>query len=61
MCPLPANESGRYLRDYARRHPRGAALLMRTIGQCVDGSDAADERIGSDPDRGVPVLRVISD
>ncbi|MDG4787827.1 nitroreductase family deazaflavin-dependent oxidoreductase [Micromonospora sp. WMMD1102] len=60
-CPLPADESGRYLRDYARRHPRAAALLMRTIGQHVDGSEAAYERIGSDPDRGVPLLRLVSD
>ncbi|MEO3926632.1 nitroreductase family deazaflavin-dependent oxidoreductase [Micromonosporaceae bacterium B7E4] len=61
VCPVPANKSGRYLRDHARRHPRRAALLMWTIGQCVDGSDAAYERIGSDPDRGVPILRVIPD
>lgn len=53
--PLPAAESGRRLAEYARRHPRTAAALMRTIGQDVDGSAAAYERVGSDVERGVPL------
>lgn len=54
--PLPAAESGRQLSDYARRHPRTAATLMRTIGQDVDGSAADYERVGSDPEHGVPLV-----
>jgi deazaflavin-dependent oxidoreductase (nitroreductase family) len=54
--PLPADESGRRLAVYARRHPRTAAALMRTIGQEVDGSEAAYRRVGSDRDHGVPLV-----
>ncbi|MFY1672720.1 nitroreductase family deazaflavin-dependent oxidoreductase [Plantactinospora sp. WMMB334] len=86
--PLPPDESGRRLRDYARRHPRAAAWLMRTIGQQVDGTghdsddsggggargsggggaggsggvadaDAAYERIGADPDGGIPIVALV--
>lgn len=59
--PLPAAESGRRLRDYARRHPRTAALLMRAVGQDVDGSDSAYERVGSDRDDGVPLVALTPD
>jgi hypothetical protein len=55
--PLPPAESGRHLAGYARRHPRAAASLLRAIGQDVDGSDAAYERIGSDPEHGIPLVR----
>ena len=54
--PLPAAESGRRLAEYARRHPRIAASLMRVLGQDVDGSDAAYERVGSDCEHGVPLV-----
>lgn len=54
--PLPAAESGRRLRDYARHHPRTAAAMMRVLGQDVDGSDAAYERVGADRDHGVPLV-----
>lgn len=54
--PLPAAESGRRLAEYARRRPRTAAALMRTIGQDVDGSDAGYERVGSGREDGVPLV-----
>ena len=54
--PLPATESGRRLAEYARRHPRTAASLMRLVGQEVDGSATAYEQVGSDPEHGVPVV-----
>ena len=54
--PLAAAESGRRLAEYARRHPRTAASLMRLVGQDVDGSTAAYQRVGSDPVHGVPVV-----
>jgi deazaflavin-dependent oxidoreductase (nitroreductase family) len=54
--PLPPAESGRRLAGYARRYPRAAASLLRAIGQDVDGSDAAYERIGSDPEHGIPLV-----
>lgn len=54
--PLPAAESGRRLSEYARRHPRTAAALMRAIGQDVDGSAAEYERVGSDPEHGIPIV-----
>ncbi|MHA6783283.1 nitroreductase family deazaflavin-dependent oxidoreductase [Pseudonocardia saturnea] len=54
--PLPPAESGRLLAEYAHRHPRTAATLMRTVGQDVDGSPASYERVGSDPETGVPLV-----
>ncbi|WP_236700374.1 nitroreductase family deazaflavin-dependent oxidoreductase [Allosalinactinospora lopnorensis] len=54
--PLPAEESGRSLAEYARRHPRAAASLLRALGLYVDGSAANYERVGSDPEHGVPVV-----
>lgn len=54
--PLPAAESGRRLCEYARRHPRLAAALMRTLGHDVDGSAAGYERVGADPEHGVPLV-----
>jgi deazaflavin-dependent oxidoreductase (nitroreductase family) len=56
--PLPAAESGRQLSEYARRHPRTAAALMRAIGHDVDGSAAAYERVGSDPKHGIPIVEL---
>ncbi|WP_246631930.1 hypothetical protein [Pseudonocardia nigra] len=57
--PLPPEESGRRLAEYARAHPRAAAMLMRTIGQDADGSAAAYPRIGADPERGVPIVALV--
>ncbi len=54
--PLPAAESGRRLAAYARRRPRTAAALMRMVGHHVDGSAATYERIGADPEQGVPII-----
>lgn len=54
--PLPATESGRRLAEYARRHPRLAASLMKAVGQDVDGSAAAYKRVGSDREHGVPIV-----
>ena len=54
--PLPPAESGRHLAAYARRRPRAASALMRLTGHDVDGSPAAYERVGADPDRGVPLV-----
>lgn len=54
--PLPPAESGRRLATYARRHPRTAAALMRMIGHEMDGSAAAYERLGADPEHGIPLV-----
>lgn len=54
--PLPAEESGRRLADYASRHPPTAAWLLRALGQEVDGSEAAYRRVGSDCEHGVPLV-----
>lgn len=54
--PLPAIESGQRLAEYARRHPRTAASLMRLVGQDLDGSTAAYQRVGSDPEHGIPIV-----
>lgn len=54
--PLPSEQSGHHLAEYARRHPRTAAALMRTVGQDVDGSPASYRRVGADPDTGVPLV-----
>jgi hypothetical protein len=57
--PLPPAESGRRLAGYAHRHPHAGASLLRAIGQDVDGSDAAYERIGSDPEHGIPLVALL--
>lgn len=54
--PLPPEESGRHLAEYADRHPRTAATLMRTVGQDVDGSPVSYRRVGADPETGVPLV-----
>ena len=38
---------------------RAGAALLRAIGQEVDGSEAAYERIGSDPDHGIPLVTLV--
>jgi deazaflavin-dependent oxidoreductase (nitroreductase family) len=57
--PLPPAESGRRLAGYARRHPHAGASLLRAIGHDVDGSDAAYQRIGSDPEHGIPLVALL--
>jgi deazaflavin-dependent oxidoreductase (nitroreductase family) len=57
--PLPPAESGRRLAGYAHRHPHAGASLLRAIGHDVDGSDAAYERIGSDPEHGIPLVALL--
>jgi len=57
--PLAPAESGRRLAGYAHRHPRAAASLLRAIGQDVDGSDAAYERVGSDSEHGIPLVALV--
>ncbi|MDH2390152.1 MULTISPECIES: nitroreductase family deazaflavin-dependent oxidoreductase [Streptomyces] len=53
--PLPPAESGRALADYARRHPRLAERLMRSVGHAP--RTAADfEALGADRRKGVPLI-----
>ncbi|MCH0562532.1 MULTISPECIES: nitroreductase family deazaflavin-dependent oxidoreductase [unclassified Streptomyces] len=53
--PLPPEESGRALADYARRHPRLAERLMRSVGH--DPRTEADfESLGADRRTGVPLI-----
>jgi deazaflavin-dependent oxidoreductase (nitroreductase family) len=54
--PLDPAESGRRLAAYARRRPRSAALLIRTIGHDVDGTPEAYARLGADPEQGIPLV-----
>jgi hypothetical protein len=63
LAPLPragppsaAAESGHWLADYARRHPRATASLLRVLGHDVDGSDAAVERVGADREHDIPIV-----
>ncbi|GAA4922537.1 deazaflavin-dependent oxidoreductase (nitroreductase family) [Actinomycetospora succinea] len=53
---LPSAESGRRLAEYATRHPRAAAALMRMLDHDVDGSPGAYERLGADAEHGVPLV-----
>ncbi|MFR9673664.1 nitroreductase family deazaflavin-dependent oxidoreductase [Streptomyces sp. TR06-5] len=53
--PLPPEESGRRLADYAARHPRTAAKLMASLGHTP--ASAADYRaLGADRRGGVPLV-----
>lgn len=54
--PLPPAESGRRLSEYARRYPRLAVAMMRMLGHDVDGSAAGYQRLGADPEHGVPLV-----
>ncbi|MCA9968972.1 MAG: nitroreductase family deazaflavin-dependent oxidoreductase, partial [Anaerolineales bacterium] len=45
---FPPEESGARMADYARRHPRAAAGLLRLIGYEADGSEAQYREIGRD-------------
>lgn len=53
--PLPSEESGRRLAEYAGRHPRLAARLMRSLGH-APGSSADYEALGADRRDGVPLV-----
>jgi deazaflavin-dependent oxidoreductase (nitroreductase family) len=44
--PLPPEESGTMMADYARRHPAAAKQLMRLCGFEVDGTDADYRAVG---------------
>lgn len=59
--PLPPAESGQRLAEYARRYPRTAATLMHAVGHDVHGSDAGFERVGSDPEHGIPLVALRPD
>lgn len=59
--PLPPDESGRCLAEYARRHPRTAAALMRAVGQDVDGSPGSYQQVGADAANGVPLVALRPD
>ncbi|ARP73745.1 nitroreductase family deazaflavin-dependent oxidoreductase [Streptomyces pluripotens] len=53
--PLPPEESGRALADYARTHPKLAERLMRSVGH--DPRTPADfEALGADRRKGVPLI-----
>lgn len=56
--PLPSEESGRRLAEYAARRPRSAAALMRMLDRDADGSREAYERLGADDGDGdgVPLV-----
>ncbi|WP_116709373.1 nitroreductase family deazaflavin-dependent oxidoreductase [Actinomycetospora cinnamomea] len=54
--PLPSDESGRLLAEYAVRRPRTAAALMRMLDRNLDGSSAAYQRLGADAEQGVPLV-----
>ncbi|MFJ4013452.1 nitroreductase family deazaflavin-dependent oxidoreductase [Streptomyces sp. NPDC090026] len=53
--PLPPEESGRALADYARRHPRLAGRLMRSVGH-APRTPADFEALGADRHGGVPLI-----
>lgn len=59
--PLPPQESGRALAEYARRHPRIASALLSRLDDEIDGSDAAYERIGADAENGIPIIALRPD
>lgn len=46
--PLPADESGRAMVEYAHRNPRAAKSLMHLCGYEVDGSDQDYFELGED-------------
>lgn len=53
--PFSPEESGRRLADYAARHPRTAARLMRSLGHAPT-SPADYAALGADPRDGVPLV-----
>ncbi|MFP3989016.1 nitroreductase family deazaflavin-dependent oxidoreductase [Streptomyces sp. E11-3] len=55
--PLPPEESGRRLAEYAERHPRLAAKLMDSLGH-APRSSADFAALGADRREGVPLIRL---
>lgn len=52
--PLPAEEGGDLMVDYARRRPRSARMVARQTGVPVDGSEASYRALG----RVLPYVRL---
>ena len=52
--PLPAEEGGDLMVDYARRRPRSARMVARQMGVPVDGSEASYRALG----RVLPYVRL---
>ncbi|MDQ4085180.1 MAG: nitroreductase family deazaflavin-dependent oxidoreductase [Actinomycetota bacterium] len=52
--PMPAEEGGELMVDYARRHPRAARMVARQMGVRVDGSDRGYRELG----RALPYQRL---
>jgi deazaflavin-dependent oxidoreductase (nitroreductase family) len=52
--PLPAEEGGALMVDYARRRPRSARMVARQMGVPVDGSEASFRALG----RVLPYMRL---
>lgn len=53
--PLPPEESGRRLADYAQQHPRTAARLMKALDH-APRTRADFEALGADRAHGVPLV-----
>ncbi|GAA4907925.1 nitroreductase family deazaflavin-dependent oxidoreductase [Streptomonospora salina] len=58
---LPPRESGRALAGYAHRRPRTAAGLIRALGHEPDSAGRVYERLGADPENGIPVIALRPD
>ncbi|NYH54744.1 MULTISPECIES: nitroreductase family deazaflavin-dependent oxidoreductase [Nocardiopsis] len=58
---LSPEESGQVLAHYAQRRPRTAMALVRGLGHEVDEGPESFERVGSDPENGVPIVRLAPD
>ena len=52
--PVPAEEGGELMVDYARRRPRSARMVARQMGVPVDGSEASFRTLG----RALPYVRL---
>ncbi|WP_116248576.1 nitroreductase family deazaflavin-dependent oxidoreductase [Nocardiopsis sp. FIRDI 009] len=57
--PLPPEESGRALAHYAERHPNTARALLKALGREVGERPEDYERVGADPEHGVPIVRLL--
>ncbi|WP_236538259.1 nitroreductase family deazaflavin-dependent oxidoreductase [Spiractinospora alimapuensis] len=54
---LPPEESGKALSHYLQhRYGRLGPPMLRVLGHPVDGSPEEYERVGSDPNNGIPVI-----
>ena len=58
---LSPSESGEALVHYAQQYPEAAVALMQGLGHEVDGSPESFERVGADPENGIPVVRLNPD